>query len=221
MTNLYDTLGVLPDATPEDIKAAYRARAKQHHPDAGGDAERFGEIQRAYDVLSDEAKRDRYDKTGSTDTMDRGARIEAMARERFGAMLIDSIQNSESPSFGHNWIAGAKGQVQADRRRIEAERSSLTGKRAAAENLAKRFLPKTARNIPGDVLSHVKREIDRMLEQAGERLEVLDRLEVLLAEYDFEADPPPAQGSTFTRQDLSDLLNQSYARRSSSGLWGV
>lgn len=190
-SDLYDTLGVPPDATPEAIKAAYRGKAKQHHPDAGGDAEKFGAIQRAYDVLSDEAKRDRYDKTGSTDTMDRGARIEAMARERFGSMLVESVQNSEMLSYGRNWIAGAKAQAGADRRRIEGERATLKTKRAAADKLASRFKPKTARNIPGDVLSHVKREIDRMLEQAEEKLEVLDRLEVMLSEYDFEADPDP------------------------------
>lgn len=188
-TELYDTLGLPPDASPEDIKAAYRARAKQHHPDAGGDAEAFGALQKAYDVLSDADKRARYDATGSTDTMDRGARIEAMARERFGAMLIESVQSSDVLSFGRNWINGALAQAGADRHRIEAEQRTLKTKAAAAEKLAARFKPKTPRNIPKDVLSHVKREIDRMLAQAAEKLEVLDRLEVLLKEYDFEADP--------------------------------
>lgn len=201
-TELYDQLGVPPDASPEDIKAAYRGKAKQHHPDKGGDAEAFGAIQKAYDILGDEDKRARYDQTGSTDTMDRGARIEALARERFGSMLIESVQSSDVLSFGRNWINGALAQVGADRHRIEAERATLGIKAAAAEKLAARFKPKTARNIPKDVLSHVKREIDRMLAQAAEKLEVLDRLEVLLKEYDFEADPAPPRGSsTFTLED--------------------
>lgn len=36
-TELYDTLSIPPDAAPDDIKAAYRGKAKQHHPDKGGD----------------------------------------------------------------------------------------------------------------------------------------------------------------------------------------
>jgi hypothetical protein len=47
-------LGLAKDADPEVIKAAYRALAKKHHPDClGGSAERFGEISRAWEALSE------------------------------------------------------------------------------------------------------------------------------------------------------------------------
>jgi len=51
----YQTLGVNKDASPEDIKRAFRKLAMQHHPDRGGDETRFKEIQAAYDVLGDPA----------------------------------------------------------------------------------------------------------------------------------------------------------------------
>jgi DnaJ-class molecular chaperone len=57
----YDTLGVNKDATQDEIKKAYRKLASKHHPDKGGDTVKFQEIQTAYDVLSDEAKRQMYD----------------------------------------------------------------------------------------------------------------------------------------------------------------
>lgn len=53
----YKTLGVSRDATPEDIKKAFRKLARTHHPDAGGDEAKFKEINEAYEVLSDDKKR--------------------------------------------------------------------------------------------------------------------------------------------------------------------
>lgn len=61
MKDLYQILGVDRSASQEDIKRAFRRLASQHHPDKGGDKERFQEIQQAYAVLGDEAKRREYD----------------------------------------------------------------------------------------------------------------------------------------------------------------
>jgi molecular chaperone DnaJ len=64
----YEVLGVSRDASSEEIKRAYRRLARQHHPDTNpGDtetAEKFKEITRAYEVLSDSEKRQRYDLFG-------------------------------------------------------------------------------------------------------------------------------------------------------------
>jgi molecular chaperone DnaJ len=63
-TNYYDVLGVKKDATPEDIKKAFRRLARKHHPDAGGSEEKFKELNEAYEVLSDTEKRQQYDQFG-------------------------------------------------------------------------------------------------------------------------------------------------------------
>jgi curved DNA-binding protein len=61
MQDLYSVLGVSRSATPDEIKRAYRKLASQHHPDKGGDTQRFQQIQSAYDVLGDPNKRSQYD----------------------------------------------------------------------------------------------------------------------------------------------------------------
>src|SRR6266852_157275 len=64
----YQLLGVPRNATPDQIRSAYRKLAKQHHPDTGeapDGAERFKQISEAYEVLSDPERRQRYDMFGS------------------------------------------------------------------------------------------------------------------------------------------------------------
>ncbi len=64
----YEVLGVKREAAPEEIKKAYRQMALKNHPDKNpGDSEaekRFKEAAEAYEVLSDQSKRQRYDRYG-------------------------------------------------------------------------------------------------------------------------------------------------------------
>lgn len=61
----YEVLGVGKDASADEIKKAFRRLAVQHHPDKeGGDEAKFKEINEAYEVLKDQAKRQRYDQFG-------------------------------------------------------------------------------------------------------------------------------------------------------------
>lgn len=59
--NPYEILGLDSSASAEDIKRAYRKKALQLHPDKGGNVEQFKELNRAYEILSDPAKRQEYD----------------------------------------------------------------------------------------------------------------------------------------------------------------
>jgi len=73
-TEYYERLGVDKKATFDEIKKAFRKLALKHHPDRGGDKDKFQELQNAYEVLTDKEKRDIYDKYGEEGLKEGGGR---------------------------------------------------------------------------------------------------------------------------------------------------
>jgi DnaJ-class molecular chaperone len=63
----YEVLGLTKAASQAEIKSKFKKLAMQHHPDRGGSAEKFKELNEAYEILSDEQRRRVYDMTGQTD----------------------------------------------------------------------------------------------------------------------------------------------------------
>ncbi len=82
----YEVLGVGRNASQDDIRKAHRKLVRQYHPDANRDnpqaAEKFREVQEAYDVLSDDEKRKTYDELGHA-AFEPGAGAQADAYDAF------------------------------------------------------------------------------------------------------------------------------------------
>ncbi|WP_200762134.1 DnaJ C-terminal domain-containing protein [Nitrosophilus alvini] len=82
--SLYETLGISPDASADEIKKAYRKLARKYHPDINKDPdaeEKFKEINAAYEILSDPEKRKQYDQYG--DAMFGGQNFHDFAQQQF------------------------------------------------------------------------------------------------------------------------------------------
>ncbi len=62
--DLYAILKIKKSASPTDVKKAYRKLCKKHHPDIGGDPEKFHQIHIAYSILMNGTNREKYDSTG-------------------------------------------------------------------------------------------------------------------------------------------------------------
>ncbi len=98
--SLYETIGVARDADADALRKAYRKLAKKFHPDANpGDTkaeDRFKEISRAYDVLSDPEKRRAYDEFGDVALQ---AGFDAEAARRAQANFGQAFRGSQGPDF--------------------------------------------------------------------------------------------------------------------------
>lgn len=90
--DLYKLLGLDKLALPEDIKRAYREKAKENHPDIGGDPKTMSDLNMAYDILSDEEKKKLYDEGKSTNTD-----YSAIARQELSGLFSATIDNPQIP----------------------------------------------------------------------------------------------------------------------------
>lgn len=105
MRDYYEVLGVAKGASQNDIKQAYRKLARQYHPDVNRDepgaAEKFKEINTAYEVLSEQESREKYDKYGERwKYADQIEEAEAAARSRGGGFTTFSFGDDFGSPFG-------------------------------------------------------------------------------------------------------------------------
>lgn len=116
--DLYSILQVTKNASDAEIKKAYRQLARQYHPDVNkepGAEEKFKEIQKAYDILSDSSKKARYDQFGVTDdTPGGGAGFSGFSSEGFGG-FSDTIDDIFDSFFGGSGGRGHRGKTQSRR----------------------------------------------------------------------------------------------------------
>lgn len=105
--NHYQILGVPPNASPADIKSAYRKRSRKAHPDKGGDHAEMAALNKAYEVLGDPERREQYDKTGSDAKV---ASLDELARQ---LLLFLFSQALEKRGFKKtNWVSLVRRSLQ-------------------------------------------------------------------------------------------------------------
>lgn len=130
MRDFYSILGVKRDAGADEIKAAWRTKAKSVHPDQNRDDpnahNRFAEMGRAYEVLKDPAKRSRYDQQRS--------KVEALEREQ----TIMQQRNAAREAAEKAKIAKANAErILAELAQAEAEKAKAEAAAAAKAEAAR------------------------------------------------------------------------------------
>lgn len=200
-TSFYDTLGVPKDASPEDIKKAYRAKAMEHHPDRGGSTADFQRIQMAYDTLSDPDKRAQYDAYGEQQP---GQETPEMAARDVIAQLITQLIERQELDLTHaNLMAMVEQAIKHRRSSVVSDLKSL---RVALKRyrIANKRL-KTTDPIARKAIYEKRVTIARNVKAARGVRELADTVCRLLPEYTYEFEPPkPVVRSPFAGFPVHD-----------------
>lgn len=116
--NPYEVLGIDRNASADEIKSVYKKNALKHHPDRGGDENKFKEMTEAYSILSDPTKKSNYDKFGSVDNSNINMEDIINNMFGFGDINIDDILNdiSQQNSFNTGFDTKPKVFIKIHRR---------------------------------------------------------------------------------------------------------
>lgn len=194
---LYAVLGVREDATQDDIRQAYRRRAKVLHPDRGGDPDDFDALSRAHDTLGDPQRRARYDATGDV----RGSETQPPESTRMMVILSQIIQNVVCGQEGKNETPDVRTMdvveaILSNMRQMEQKLVSgigVTQQRIGRNKEVTRRLRKRRRRADSpDLLRMVLRgqreELRRVEKNQSEELALHRRITRVFEGYDYDSE---------------------------------
>lgn len=210
MPNPYEILGVRSSASDDDIKRAYREKAREAHPDAGGDADSFALLTEAYDLLLDPIRRAEFERTGVWDgggsILDPNADIYAEVGMAIASAMSDRRMNPE----GADIIEAIRVHYAA---MAEGYRAANDADRARAA-----IIEKNKRRLKSDypflvrLVEEAVRGSDAAIKKRALAADRADRIVDFLSgvSWDFESPRAPADGTMglFTRDMMAAFRNK-------------
>lgn len=188
---LYELLGVDPKAETAAIKKAYQKLAKVHHPDKGGDPEKFLELQEAFEVLSDAERRLRYDTTGRADkSAVTPARVKNFIEQTIKTLIEskDPMGYRDDPTT-NNFRDQILGSLVAARKQIKDMKFATQRKIEKATRMVERFKTKEGFDPVGDALRANLKSLQGELRTHEDALELSQEVERVMRTYEYEVGP--------------------------------
>jgi curved DNA-binding protein CbpA len=201
MIDLYQLLGIKRGATREEVRKAYRRKAKTSHPDSGGSVEEFSALATAHDVLSDARRREKYDATGEIETS-KPNNFDVSAIEVI-AQKLGLIIHAEHDVTSLDIDALIQQAIHDD---ITSRKSSIVDQKRAIERVARLRARARRKTEGGDnmlarVLDWHERSTKELIKKNEDSVASMERALEILEGYSFVSDTPPP-----TRDDVSSAL---------------
>jgi curved DNA-binding protein CbpA len=182
MQDPYETLGIARDASDADIKAAYRRGCSEAHPDKhGGDGRRMQEINDAYAILSDPARRARFDASG--DTTPRGRHM-----ENARAILANTFARIIEQDNGADPIMELKANIAQMRSQGYADRQALSQRIRFMERKMRSLKGPEHDNFLSPVIEGKLTQMRRQLLELDSAIESFALCEEIVGKYSWSMD---------------------------------
>lgn len=215
MTNPYEILGVRRDATDDQVKAAYRRRAKTTHPDSGGDADAFSRVQKAYELLLDPVRRKVFDDTGYDVELADPIDLQAlMVIEK----LVNQLTLDEREPGTFDPLARMRSDLSEEMRKARFSKRELERHASRIEHHLERLEKRPATDILGSMLRARIKAISTAISETEAKIKANERACEMLYDYTYEVDVHDGEeGLTVEDQSAPALRN----KRDDRPLWVV
>lgn len=192
--NLYSILGVARGAALDAIKRAFRQRVRVHHPDAGGSAEAFAQLKLAYDVLSDDERRKRYDETGEVHDTSMESHLHSVAMSVLSRLTLDMITAHDDPSVLDLKEIGTQ-QLQASINKMREQLHAFDEALRRATKLQGRWSSDQGPNVLESMVAHQREELQRSKANVEGQIEAYQLAIKILESHEFK--PAMTQGNMY------------------------
>ena len=193
---LYEDLAIDKKATPDQIKKAYRQKAKQTHPDNGGKSDEFRTIAKAYNILSDEEKRKRYDNGENPDHINQNTHEQNVLSAVFGIFNNIIDQNID---FTHNNLFDLIRQtIQANEEKAKTDKNKNQNNIKRYNDILKRIKKKDQSELFIQLLDDKIKGCNALIIQIDEHISVFEDALKLIKECEYEIDPQYVHSQYFS-----------------------
>jgi len=183
---LYDTLSVDENATADEIKKAYKEKAKEHHPDKeGGNKDKMVEVSRAYNVLGNERRRARYDETGMEDEVGFDVKFGSLVQEIFMKM-IDREEDVDGTDFIEGFLGVLDGIIVENRKQLALARRRVVKLERVMGRLGVKEGPDRIGMVVRNNLVNSKNEVKLVEEQ----IEFFLKAQEVIGHHEYRFDDP-------------------------------
>ena len=204
MKNPYEELELKKDFTSEELKSKYRELSKKYHPDLNkGSDEKFINLKKAYDILSDPKKRKYFDETGTISDDLSGDSIKTLAKEGLFGIIEKVIYNpSVLQNFENTDIIKIITKVITDNLNMNKQNlKKLTTEYKTARKISSKLKYKGKENnfINEMLKSSIKQRKDN-IKNLSVNLKVLNTMLEIVKDYNYDFEEVSSRIFTFNQQ---------------------
>lgn len=215
MTNPYEILGVRRDASDDQIKAAYRRRAKATHPDSGGDPAAFGRVQKAYELLLDPVRRKVFDDTGYDVELADPVDLQALIVIE---KLVNELTLDEREPGSFDPLARMRSDLSEEMRKARFSKRELERHAARIEHHLERLDKRPTTDILGSMLRARIKAITTAISETEAKIKASERACEMLYDYSYEIDAHEGEDALVAGEEAVATLSP---KREERPLWVV